>query len=170
MAKAISEELLHLDDERIDWTEEYRERERLRREAEEKLAESRKVKKDETLEKICPPVYINAYGKLLSFFAYGIIREEVEREFAPKEYKTDYRSVTKVDFHSNEIPDRPRPEPRVSAAYCLFCYIQLQLHCWKNGSPVITAVSVVNRVPFMLANTPDKKPRRRDTDLIVHLH
>ncbi|TGZ75354.1 hypothetical protein CRM22_000449 [Opisthorchis felineus] len=154
MTKPINEELLHLDDERIDWTEEYRERERLRREAEEKLAESRKEKNDETLEKICPPVYTSDECDPLGsktlreddIELYKRIREEVERDFAPKEYKTDYRSVTKVDFHSNEIPDRPRPEPRM----CELAHEQ-PVTFWTehfNCMPGITYTTNSSRRPF----------------------
>ncbi|CAL8094435.1 unnamed protein product [Calicophoron daubneyi] len=112
--------------ERIDWVEEYHERELAREEFFRSLEKQRKQEKQESDERFrttysekytlhkCPPLGTKIV-KEDDVELYKRIRKEVEQHFAPIEYPVDYRSVTKIDFGGNELPKRAAPEPELCA-------------------------------------------------------
>ncbi|KAF5400447.1 hypothetical protein PHET_06440 [Paragonimus heterotremus] len=147
---------LQLEGDRIDWTKEYHERERHQKLYEKELEERSKQKSNESskdkninMEKYtlqqCPP-YGSKVFREDDIALYKKIREEVEKDFTPEVYETDYRSVTKVDFYTQELPERPRPEPRI----CELAHEQ-PVTFWtehRDCMPGNTQVGLSNKTPF----------------------
>ncbi|CAH8449236.1 unnamed protein product [Dicrocoelium dendriticum] len=143
-----------LNGERVDWTKEYKAKEQARKQAEFDLAAHReemsKLKIDRSLEEKYSLKNLPSYGvKVLredDIALYHKIRSDVEKEFEPKSFEIDYRSLTKSDFHGHVLPEKPKPEPRM----CELVHEQpvtfWSEHC--RNIPGMTQIGYGARTPF----------------------